>query len=80
MMPSVQSTQSPSVGGLIPTFRIFWRDGLPRFAPVLVMMHGGYGEDAQAKRATHWGTHADERHSLVVYSHEFTHFKCALHE
>nr|WP_247649505.1 hypothetical protein [Mycobacterium ulcerans] len=35
--------------------------------PLVVMMHGGFGNGAQAERAYHWNDKADQQHFLVAY-------------
>ncbi|AKK27568.1 PHB depolymerase family esterase [Mycobacterium sp. EPa45] len=62
-----QSTQSLSVGGATRSFHIYRPDGLSGAAPLVVMLHGGYGDGAQAERAYHWDAQADSGHFVVAY-------------
>lgn len=62
-----QSTQSLSVGGVMRSFHLYRPDGLSGPAPLVVMLHGGYGDGAQAERAYHWDAQADAGHFLVAY-------------
>ncbi|TGD84607.1 polyhydroxybutyrate depolymerase [Mycolicibacterium sp. CH28] len=62
-----QSTQSIEFGGITRTFHLYRPQGLPDPAPLVVMLHGGYGDGAQAERAYHWDSEADGGHFLVAY-------------
>ncbi len=62
-----QSTQSLSVGGVMRSFHLYRPDGLSGPAPLVVMLHGGYGDGAQAERAYHWDAQADSGRFLVAY-------------
>jgi len=66
-IPVGQSTQSLEAGGLIRTFHLYRPQGLPDAAPLVVMLHGGYGDGAQAERAYNWDTEADTAGFLVAY-------------
>ncbi len=66
-IPIGQSTQSLQSGGLTRTFHLYRPDGLTGAAPLVVMLHGGYGDGAQAERAYHWDAEADTGHFLVAY-------------
>ncbi|WP_233209334.1 PHB depolymerase family esterase [Mycobacterium sp. ENV421] len=65
--PVGQSTHSLAVNGLTRSFHIYRPDGLSGPAPLVVMLHGGYGDGAQAERAYHWDAEADAGHFLVAY-------------
>ena len=41
--------------------------GLSDGAPLVVMLHGGFGTGAQAERSYHWDSEADAGHFLVAY-------------
>lgn len=66
-VPLGQSKQSLSSGGITRTFHIYRPAGLSGPAPLVVMLHGGYGDGAQAERAYGWDAQADAGHFLVVY-------------
>lgn len=66
-VPVGQSTESLSSGGLTRTFHLYRPDGVSGPAPVVVMLHGGYGDGAQAERTYHWDALADAGHFLVAY-------------
>lgn len=66
-IPVGQSQQSLSVGGLDRTFGLYRPDGLSGPVPLVVMLHGGYGDGAQAERAYNWDAEADGGHFLVAY-------------
>jgi polyhydroxybutyrate depolymerase len=63
----VGGTQSLSIGGATRTFHIYRPDSLSGPAPLVVMLHGGYGDGAQAERAYHWDAQADAGHFVVAY-------------
>ncbi|WP_036337762.1 alpha/beta hydrolase family esterase [Mycolicibacterium aromaticivorans] len=66
-LPVGQSIHSLSVDGLTRSFHVYRPDGLSGPAPLVVMLHGGYGDGAQAERAYHWDAEADAGHFLVAY-------------
>lgn len=66
-IPVGQSRQSLSVGGLDRTFGLYRPDGLIGPVPLVIMLHGGYGDGAQAERAYNWDAEADGGHFLVAY-------------
>ncbi|ORW91798.1 polyhydroxybutyrate depolymerase [Mycobacterium szulgai] len=66
-IPVGQSSQSIGFGGTTRTFNIYRPAGLTGAAPLVVMLHGGFGNGAQAERAYHWDSEADNGHFLVVY-------------
>lgn len=66
-IPVGRSDQSVQSGGLTRTFHLYRPDGLSGPAPLVVMLHGGYGDGAQAERAYNWDTQADGGHFLVAY-------------
>jgi polyhydroxybutyrate depolymerase len=66
-IPVGRSGQSLSVGGLSRTFGLYRPEGLSGPAPLVVMLHGGYGDGAQAERAYNWDAEADGAHFLVAY-------------
>src|ERR1700761_5817828 len=66
-IPVGQSTQSIDVGGVSRTFHLYRPPGLGDGAPLVVMLHGGFGTGAQAERSYHWDSEADAGHFLVAY-------------
>lgn len=66
-VPVGQSTHSISAGGANRTFHLYRPEGLSEAAPVVVMLHGGFGDGAQAERSYHWDAEADNGHFLVAY-------------
>ncbi|MBB3606746.1 polyhydroxybutyrate depolymerase [Mycolicibacterium sp. BK556] len=62
-----QSTQTLSVGGVTRSFHIYRPADISGPAPLVVMLHGGYGTGAQAERAYRWDAQADAGHFVVVY-------------
>jgi polyhydroxybutyrate depolymerase len=45
------SVHTISVGGVDRTYRVYKPEGLPASAPLVVMLHGGFGSAEQAQRA-----------------------------
>jgi polyhydroxybutyrate depolymerase len=66
-IPVGQSTQTIESGGATRTFHVYRPQALNGAAPLLVMLHGGFGNGAQAERAYHWDAEADSGHFLVAY-------------
>jgi poly(3-hydroxybutyrate) depolymerase len=66
-IPVGQSTQSIDSGGVSRTFHLYRPQGLPDAAPLVVMLHGGFGNGAQAERSYNWDAEADAGHFLVAY-------------
>jgi polyhydroxybutyrate depolymerase len=66
-IPVGQSTQTIDVGGVSRSFHLYRPPGLSDGAPLVVMLHGGFGTGAQAERSYHWDTEADASHFLVAY-------------
>lgn len=69
-VPVGRSTQVIEWGGTSRTFDLYRPPGLTGAAPLVVMMHGGFGNSAQAERSYHWDAQADKAdpgHFLVVY-------------
>jgi polyhydroxybutyrate depolymerase len=62
-----QSTYTVQSGGVSRTFRLYRPPGLTDAAPLVVMLHGGFGTGAQAERSYHWDAAADSGHFLVAY-------------
>ncbi len=61
------STHSITVDGRRRTFRLYRPPSLPVSAPLVVMLHGGFGNGDQAEKAYGWDGEADTGHFLVAY-------------
>ena len=61
------SVHTLSVGGHDRTYRLHKPTGLPASAPLVVMLHGGFGTDAQAERSYGWDELADSSKFVVAY-------------
>jgi polyhydroxybutyrate depolymerase len=61
------SVYTISVGGLERTYRLHKPAGLPAAAPLVVMLHGGFGNGAQAEKAYGWDKLADSSKFVVAY-------------
>ena len=66
-IPVGQSSHSVQSGGLARTFRLYRPAGLSGTVPLVVMLHGGYGDGAQAESAYNWDGQADAGRFLVAY-------------
>lgn len=66
-IPVGQSTQSIESGGVSRTFHLYRPQGLADAVPLVVMLHGGFGNGAQAERSYHWDDAANGGHFLVAY-------------
>jgi polyhydroxybutyrate depolymerase len=56
-----------SLGGLDRSYRLYIPPGLPTPAPLVVMLHGGFGSAQQAERAYGWDELADGAKFVVAY-------------
>ena len=66
-IPVGQSSQTIDSDGVSRTFHLYRPRGLPDAAPLVVMLHGGFGNGAQAERSYNWDAEADNGHFLVAY-------------
>lgn len=66
-IPVGQSSQTIQWAGSSRTFHLYRPAGLTEAAPLVVMLHGGFGNGAQAERSYHWDSTADRGHFLVAY-------------
>lgn len=66
-IPVGQSTQTVESGGSTRTFYLYRPQGLTDAVPLVVMLHGGFGNGAQAERSYHWDNEADNGRFLVAY-------------
>lgn len=67
VIPVGQSTQTVDSGGASRTFRLYRPQGVTDAVPLVVMLHGGFGNGAQAEHSYHWDNEADTGHFLVAY-------------
>ncbi|HZQ33247.1 MAG TPA: PHB depolymerase family esterase [Mycobacterium sp.] len=65
--PDGNSVHSINVGGLDRSYRVYKPAGLPASAPLVVMMHGGFGDGEQAEKAYGWDQLADSAKFVVAY-------------
>jgi polyhydroxybutyrate depolymerase len=65
--PQGGSVHTISVGGLDRDYRVYKPAGLPSAAPLVVMLHGGFGNAEQAERAYGWDQLADSAKFVVAY-------------
>ena len=73
MIPVGKSIRIVTSGGIVRIFHLYRPDGLTGAAPLVVMLHGGYGDGEQAERDYHWDTEADKGHFLVAYPNGLLH-------
>jgi polyhydroxybutyrate depolymerase len=66
-IPVGSSTRTISVGGLTRTYIVYRPATLPAAAPLVVMLHGGFGSASQAEKSYHWNVEANLGHFLVAY-------------
>jgi polyhydroxybutyrate depolymerase len=66
-IPVGRSTQTISVGGVGRTFHLYRPAGISAAAPLVVLLHGGYGSGTQAEDSYHWDPVADEGHFVAVF-------------
>src|SRR5262249_23186188 len=66
-IPAGRSVHVIWQGNLLRTFHVYRPQGLTGGSPLVVMLHGGYGDGRQAERDYHWNTEADNGHFVVAY-------------
>jgi polyhydroxybutyrate depolymerase len=66
-IPVGQSSQTIESGGASRTLHLYRPQGLTDAVPLVVMLHGGFGNGGQAERSYHWDSEADNGHFLVAY-------------
>ena len=66
-VPVGTSTQTITVDGRARTFRVYRPATVPDRAPLVVMLHGGFGSGTQAEGSYGWDERADAGHFLVAY-------------
>jgi polyhydroxybutyrate depolymerase len=72
-VPVGKSTQTLDSGGRVRTFHLYRPVTLAAPAPLVVMLHGGFGSGTQAEAAYGWDTSADAHHFLVAYPDGINH-------
>jgi polyhydroxybutyrate depolymerase len=65
--PDGTSVHSMTFGGIDRSYRVYKPAGLPASAPLVVMLHGGFGDGAQAEKAYGWDQLADSAKIVVAY-------------
>jgi len=66
-IPVGSSSHAIDVGGVSRTFILYRPASLPAPAPLVVMMHGGFGSARQAEKSYGWDEEAGRGHFLVAY-------------
>ena len=66
-IPVGSSSQTISVGGTKRSFILYRPANLPAAAPLVVMMHGGFGTAANAEKDYGWDAQADSGGFIVAY-------------
>jgi polyhydroxybutyrate depolymerase len=61
------SVHTISVGGHDRSYRLYKPKGLPASAPLVVMLHGGFGSGNQAEKSYGWDELADSAKVVVAY-------------
>lgn len=65
--PEGTSVHTLTAGGMQRSYRLHRPAGLPASAPLVVMLHGGFGSAAQAERRYGWDELADAAKFVVAY-------------
>jgi len=65
--PVGSSTHDISVDGVTRSYIVYRPETLPAAAPLVVMLHGGFGTASQAEKSYHWDAEANLGHFLVAY-------------
>lgn len=66
-VPVGSSVRSINVGGATRAYRLYRPPTLTARAPLVVMIHGGFGGAEQAENSYGWDAEADRGHFLVAY-------------
>jgi polyhydroxybutyrate depolymerase len=66
-IPVGHSTQRITVAGMVRTFHLYRPAGISGPAPLVVMLHGGYGDGEQAEKSYGWDAAADSGHFIAVF-------------
>jgi polyhydroxybutyrate depolymerase len=67
LIPLGSSAHVISVDGATRSYLVYRPAALPAAAPLVVMLHGGFGTASQAEKSYHWDAEADSGHFLVAY-------------
>jgi polyhydroxybutyrate depolymerase len=67
VLPVGSSTHSVEVDGVSRTYLVYRPASLPAAAPLVVMLHGGFGSASQAEKSYGWDAEADQEHFVVAY-------------
>jgi polyhydroxybutyrate depolymerase len=65
--PAAATSQAIWVAGMRRTFHLYRPPGLTGAAPLVVMLHGGFGTGTQAEQAYGWDAQARAAHFVVAY-------------
>ena len=65
--PDGTSVHTMTFGGLDRSYRVYKPAGLAATAPLVVMLHGGYGDGEQAENSYGWDQLADSAKFVVAY-------------
>lgn len=66
-IPAGRSVQIIKSGGIFRIYRVYRPRGLVGAAPLVVMLHGGFGTGSQAQRDYNWNSEADRGGFVVAY-------------
>lgn len=66
-LTGAQSLHHINFGGLDRTYRLYRPAGLPASAPLVVMLHGGFGSAEQAEKSYGWDDLAEHAKFVVAY-------------
>ncbi len=67
VVPVGRSAQSIVAGGITRTFHLYRPAGLTSAAPLVVMLHGGFGGGTQAEKSYRWDAQADTGRFIIAY-------------
>jgi polyhydroxybutyrate depolymerase len=73
VLPAGSSTHSIEVDGASRTYIVYRPASLPAAAPLVVMLHGGFGSASQAERSYGWDAEADRGRFVVAYPDGLNH-------
>jgi polyhydroxybutyrate depolymerase len=73
VLPAGSSAHSIEVDGVSRTYIVYRPASLPARAPVVVMLHGGFGSASQAQKSYGWDAEADRGHFVVAYPDGLNH-------
>jgi polyhydroxybutyrate depolymerase len=66
-LPVGSSVHSIEAGGVSRTYIVYRPAALPAAAPLVVMLHGGFGSASQAEKSYGWDAEADRGRFVVAY-------------